>query len=659
MSARVLDCPQCGAPVTFRSSIAVFAVCEQCRSMVVLRGADLELIGVMAALPPDLSPFQIGARGEWKGRGFEIIGRIRVEWEQGSWNEWCILYDANTTGWLAEAQGLLAISFAAEVAETIPTDRSFFASNLQLKLNGAPWTVVDVKTATYSAGEGELPFPAPPDVQRVSVDLTNAKGGFASLELSEDGPELYVGEYAKFDALKLSNLRPVPGWSTEVEQEKNRTTALACPSCGAVVDLRAAGQSMSAVCGACGAVIDTATPELKLIQEADAAVRKLSPEIPIGQRGKLFDVEYEVIGFVARADQYSKWAEYLLFNPWKGFRWLVTFNGHWSFIDRLPALPAERGTIVELGGHTYQLFAKGKATVTGVLGEFYWKVQRGEQTEVADYIAPPLILSKESYPGLNEVAWSAGQYVEPKVIGEAFALKDLQRPKGIYLNQPNKFAARWKEVRMLFLLAVCALCLVQCASCVQRREVNALESSFVFDRTQPTPPPQPGRRPFAAAGAAVAGSGVASDTQKMLVTPRFTLNGGPQRVVIEATAPVSNSWLGLDIDLVNAKTNASFPAPLEISAYSGYDSEGSWSEGSQHKEVALAGVPAGEYFLTIEPSADPKVQKLPFTVRVKTGGVFNSNFILMLGLVLLYPAILLWRKSTFEKARWADSDYSS
>ena len=46
----------------------------------------------MAALPPDLSPFQIGTRGEWKGRGFEIVGRLRVEWEQGSWNEWCILY---------------------------------------------------------------------------------------------------------------------------------------------------------------------------------------------------------------------------------------------------------------------------------------------------------------------------------------------------------------------------------------------------------------------------------------------------------------------------------------------------------------------------------------------------------------------------------------
>lgn len=626
--------------------------------MVVLRGADLELIGVMAALPPDLSPFQIGTRGEWKGRGFEIVGRIRVEWEQGSWNEWCLLYDANTTGWLAEAQGLLAISFPVSLSETIPSEPSFFASNLQLKLNGEFWMVVDVKRATYRAGEGELPFPAPPDVQRLSVDLTNAKGGFASLELSEDGAELYIGEYAKFEALKLSNLRPVPGWSADVEQEKNRTTALACPSCGAVVDLRAAGQSMSAACGSCGAVIDTATPELKLIQEADAAVRQLAPILPIGQRGKLFGVDYEVIGLVVRSDEYSRWSEYLLFNPWHGFRWLVSFNGHWSFVDRLPALPNMEGNKIHLGGTTYKIFAQGKATVAGVLGEFYWKVQRGEEANVADYIAPPRILSKESYPGLNEVAWSGGEYVEPKVIGEAFALKDLPRAEGIYLNQPNKFAARWKEVRTLFLLAVCALCLVQCASCVQRREVNTLETSFVFDRAQPAPAPQPGRRPVAAAGAAVASSGIASDSQKILVTPHFTLNGGPQRVVIEATAPVTNSWLGLDIDLVNAKTNASYPAPLEISAYSGYDSDGAWSEGSQRKEVALAGIPAGEYFLTVEPSADPKVQKLPFTVRVKTGGVFNSNFILMLCLVLLYPAILLWRKSAFEKERWSESDFS-
>src|SRR3954449_8974958 len=215
MSARVLDCPQCGAPVNFRSSIAVFAVCEHCHSMVVLRGANAELIGVMAALPPDLSPFQIGTRGEWKGHGFEIVGRIRAEWEQGSWNEWCLLYNATETAWLAEAQGLLMVSLPADAKEIPPNPESFPIKN-QLQLNGIWWVVTDMKTVTYRASEGELPFAAPPHQTQVSMDLINQKGGFASIEYSPDGPELYVGEFVNFAALRLTNLRPVPGWSAEV-----------------------------------------------------------------------------------------------------------------------------------------------------------------------------------------------------------------------------------------------------------------------------------------------------------------------------------------------------------------------------------------------------------------------------------------------------------
>ena len=51
VSQRLYDCPQCGAPVKFLSSIAVFAVCEHCRSMVVARDAKVETMGVMAELP--------------------------------------------------------------------------------------------------------------------------------------------------------------------------------------------------------------------------------------------------------------------------------------------------------------------------------------------------------------------------------------------------------------------------------------------------------------------------------------------------------------------------------------------------------------------------------------------------------------------------------
>ena len=671
MAARVLDCPQCGAPVTFRSSIAVFAVCEHCRSMVVLRGAAAESMGVMAALPPDLSPFQIGTKGEWKGRGFEIVGRLRVEWEEGSWNEWSILYDAKTAGWLAEAQGLLMVSFPTPLSEQLPVEIDFYAPDRRLKLNGGSWTVADLKTVKYRAAEGELPLTAPPDESRTSVDLFNGAGGFANIEIDGKKLELFTGEYAQFTALNLTNLRPVPGWNAEIEQEKGKTTALSCPSCGAAVNLRAAGQSMSAVCGSCGAVMDTATQQVQVIQEADAAIRRLQPILPIGQRGKLLGIDCEVIGFVSRTEDSATWFEYLLFNPWLGFQWLVSFQGHWTIVDRLTSAPDEIGDNVQFAGRTYKLFAKGTATVGGVLGEFYWKVQRGEQARVADYIAPPEIISGETYPGLAEVTWSKGRYITPQVVEEAFAVKDLPAPEGVYLNQPNPFIKSWREIRWIFFLSLPLVFLVWIFS--MPKDVELVTASFEFQR--PAAVVAPNTNPLStfpswmnsAANKAQERQPAVSPTpspsatvppEQTFVTPHFELTGAGNRLAIEAKAAVDNSWLDLDIDLVNARTNEIFPAPVEISYYRGQDSDGPWSEGSQTAEVELPAVPEGEYFLTVEPSADAKINRLPFTVRVKSGGVFFGNCIVVVFLVVFYPIMLFWRGFLREKERWSESDFS-
>ena len=75
------------------------------------------------------------------------------------------------------------------------------------------------------------------------------------------------------------------------------------------------------------------------------------------------------------------------------------------------------------------------------------------------------------------------------------------------------------------------------------------------------------------------------EAEKIFVTPRFKLEGGEQRVLVEADAPVDNNWLGLDLELVNTQTNTSLPATLEVSAYHGYDSDGAWSEGSQRERA--------------------------------------------------------------------------
>src|ERR1700686_4841915 len=98
------------------------------------------------------------------------------------------------------------ISFATPLSEQLLAETSFYEPNLRLQLNGATWTVADVKTVKYRAAEGELPFAAPPQESRVSVDLIGAASGFASIELDGEELELFTGEYAQFTELNLTNL---------------------------------------------------------------------------------------------------------------------------------------------------------------------------------------------------------------------------------------------------------------------------------------------------------------------------------------------------------------------------------------------------------------------------------------------------------------------
>ena len=67
-------------------------------------------------------------------------------------------------------------------------------------------------------------------------------------------------------------------------------------------------------------------------------------------------------------------------------------------------------------------------------------------------------------------------------------------------------------------------------------------------------------------------------------------------------------------------------------------------------------MPPGEYFLSVEPSADTQTNRVPFSVKVRSGGLFVSNLIVMILLVLFYPAMLFWRRYTFEAERWSGAD---
>jgi len=212
MSEKTANCPNCGAPIQFRWSSAVQTTCPFCRSILVRRDVNLEKVGEVADLPPDVSPVQIGTEGAWRNRAFTAVGRILYEYEQGGWNEWHIIFADGASGWLSDAQADYAVSFLTPPPRPLPSAAEI-ALGRKFQWDGAVYQVTSITVAHYKGVEGELPFEYWDHKDVTFADLRTSDARFATIDYSEEPPLLFLGEAAVFDSLKMRNLRQFEGWS--------------------------------------------------------------------------------------------------------------------------------------------------------------------------------------------------------------------------------------------------------------------------------------------------------------------------------------------------------------------------------------------------------------------------------------------------------------
>lgn len=207
-----LSCPSCGADVEFKSRSSVFGVCPFCASTLVRHDVNLETLGKMADLPPDMSPLQIGTRGRFGPSSFEIVGRLKVKWAEGSWNEWFALLDDGREGWLGEFQGFYTMSFPVDGAGSLPPVEKLRAGT-PVVIGKTSYQVDDIRPVVCEGSEGELPFKAVKGRKSVSVDLGGQGEKFATLDYSDDeGVLFFEGRYVDFDDFKFQALREIDGW---------------------------------------------------------------------------------------------------------------------------------------------------------------------------------------------------------------------------------------------------------------------------------------------------------------------------------------------------------------------------------------------------------------------------------------------------------------
>jgi hypothetical protein len=148
--------------------------------------------------------------------------------------------------------------------------------------------------------------------------------------------------------------------------------------------------------------------------------------------------------------------------------------------------------------------------------------------------------------------------------------------------------------------------------------------------------------------------------EKLIKSSSFELKGGTSASEIFVFSPLSNSWLDVDIELINEQTGERFEAIKSLEFYSGVDDGMSWTEGDQKESVVLSAVPDGRYYMLIYPDWGTNGSGLPnpsFTVEVRRDVAIWSNLFWTILLVSIYPIAIYFLEKNFESRRWMESDY--
>jgi hypothetical protein len=434
---KLAHCPACGGLVEFHVASSLVTICEHCHSAIARGDKALEDVGKVADLVDSQSPLRLGLQGNYRGKNYEIVGRVQYQHPTGGvWDEWYMAFGGDRWGWLAEAQGRFYVTFEVPLRGSIgiPAFDQLDAGQAYNLGKIGVLKVGERNEAVAASAEGEIPWQFKPGTPVQFADLYGPHAQFATLDYSDAEPRIYVGAEVSLSELGL----PKSAFAEQRPPKEVKGLQLNCPKCGGALELHAPDATQRVACPYCASLLDVEQGNLRYLSTLRPS--RIAPLIPLGTIGAFGGTSYTVIGFLVRSVTEEgvvyRWQEYLLYNPSVGFRWLVHSDDHWNFVT--PVSPGEvddRFQRANYAGKSFRLFQTGLATVRHVLGEFYWKVEVGEEVQTRDLIHPPEALSIETAQG--EQNTSLGIYVRPAEIEKAFGVTNLRRSWSIGMNQPG------------------------------------------------------------------------------------------------------------------------------------------------------------------------------------------------------------------------------
>ncbi|MDJ1495643.1 DUF4178 domain-containing protein [Cytophagaceae bacterium DM2B3-1] len=188
-----LNCPSCGAMLELKYRHSKMVVCKYCGQTSYLNVGSIFTVGSPIVLADYGSILSVGKSGKIRNKPFEVVGRLRFDYEDGFWDEWLLIMENEDEIWLQEDEGEFVLFRKKNLSDppqytslvigsitTIDTDNVFLTEKNKAVING---------------GEGELPFQVVAGEKADYVDgIVVGKKLIASFEYMPEGVVYNVGE---------------------------------------------------------------------------------------------------------------------------------------------------------------------------------------------------------------------------------------------------------------------------------------------------------------------------------------------------------------------------------------------------------------------------------------------------------------------------------
>ena len=428
-------------------------------------------------------------------------------------------------------------------------------------------------------------------------------------------------------------------------REEARLDAVQCPSCGGPITRSGFGAVVKVVCPYCGSELSPADGgALAILQEARRQQR--ASLLPLHARAQLDGVQWELIGIVWREVEADgtkyPWQEFLLYNPYHGYRYLLYFlyDGHFALgspLDGAPRLDAAFGRKrASWKNAKFKHFQSSIARTTYVEGEFPWEVRVGDVSVAHDYVDPPRGLSVEENPGPDgaDITYTQMQHIDGADVWKAFGIKgSCPRAHGVGPFRPN----RWRQgrgVTWLSFLVLGALWVV-----LSIIYAGARKGEIVYEK-----------------------SGLPLEPLVEEIT--IGKQGDTSTIEVEFWAvPLSNSWAYADVVLVPHDSDEAVGLGIEADEWHGVDGGESWQEGNPKNDTVIGGFKGGAYTLQVTPQAGAGLAgaappELRWGIRIRRDVVMARYIFVPLFVILGFPLVFGLFSLIVESQRWKNSDYA-